>query len=64
MLRLGVLSTAKIGVEIVLPAIQRSQHIRITAIASRDAGKAAKLAKTLTPPYLSVVTKNCSPATR
>lgn len=50
MIRLGVLSTAKIGVEIVLPAIQRSNQLRITAIASRDAKKAAKLAKTLNAP--------------
>lgn len=50
MIRLGVLSTAKIGAEIVLPAIQQSRHLRVTAIASRDGAKAAKLAKTLNAP--------------
>ena len=50
MIRLGVLSTAKIGVTLVLPAIQQSQDIRVTAVASRGAKKAAKLAKALNAP--------------
>lgn len=36
----GVLSTAKIGLEKVIPAIQRSQTGRFAAIASRDVSKA------------------------
>jgi predicted dehydrogenase len=39
-IRWGVLSTAKIGVEKVIPAIQRSQRGRVTAIASRDKARA------------------------
>jgi len=36
----GVLSTAKIGVEKVIPAMQRGRVSRIAAIASRDVGRA------------------------
>ncbi|NNG02670.1 MAG: Gfo/Idh/MocA family oxidoreductase [Inquilinus sp.] len=36
----GVLSTARIGWEKVLPAMQRGEHCRIDAIASRDLGTA------------------------
>lgn len=50
MIRFGVLSTAKIGAQQVLPAIQQSQHARITAVASRDEKKAKKLAKTIGAP--------------
>ncbi len=34
--RWGVLSTAKIGTEKVIPAMQRGEHCEVTAIASRD----------------------------
>jgi len=47
MIRIGIMSTAKIGVQFVLPAIQQSSHARITAIASRDGSKAKKLANSL-----------------
>lgn len=47
MIRFGVLSTANIGIKHVLPAIQQSQGARVTAVASRDAKKAAKLAQSI-----------------
>lgn len=50
MLRFGVISTAKIGAQQVLPAIQQSKRARVTAVASRDSKKAAKLAKSLGAP--------------
>ena len=43
----GVLSTAKIGWEKVIPAMQRSQHCEIRAIASRDATRAREMADRL-----------------
>jgi predicted dehydrogenase len=45
--RFGVLSTANIGLRQVLPAMQRSQHTTIAAIASRDLAKAKEAAKAL-----------------
>jgi len=45
MIQFGVLSTANIGSKHVLPAIQQSQHARVTAVASRNNKRAAKLAK-------------------
>jgi predicted dehydrogenase len=45
--RWGVLSTAKIGREKVLPAMQRSERCVIEAIGSRDAAAARKLADAL-----------------
>ena len=45
--RWGVLSTAKIGVEKVIPAMQQGEHGRITAIASRDAARAEAVAEAL-----------------
>ena len=36
MLRFGILSTAKIGRELVVPAIQDAENCVVTAIASRD----------------------------
>ncbi|MEP3276759.1 MAG: Gfo/Idh/MocA family oxidoreductase [Stappiaceae bacterium] len=45
MLRWGILSTAKIGVEHVIPAIQLADNGIITAIASRTEAKAEKLAE-------------------
>src|SRR5215813_8532934 len=43
----GIISTAKIGTEKVIPAMQKSKHCRIQAIASRDLALAKKWAKTL-----------------
>ena len=43
----GILSTAKIGVEKVIPAMQKGKFSEIKAIASRDLGKAQKAAKKL-----------------
>lgn len=45
MFRWGVLSTAKIGREHVLPAIQDAENGVLTAVASRDLGKAKALAE-------------------
>jgi len=45
--RWGVLSTAKIGVEKVIPAMQLGKHSEVTAIASRDAARARKAADEL-----------------
>jgi len=44
-IRWGVLSTAKIGREFVIPAIQRSRRGVVAAIASRDRTKAAEVAR-------------------
>jgi predicted dehydrogenase len=46
-IRWGVLSTAKIGREKVIPAMQRSQHGTVTAIASRDLARAKAVAAEL-----------------
>jgi len=46
-LRFGVLSTALIGREHVLPAIARADNAVLTAVASRSAGKARTLADTV-----------------
>jgi predicted dehydrogenase len=46
-LRWGVLSTADIGRSKVIPAIQRAQRCRVTAIASRDARRAREVASEL-----------------
>ncbi|WP_448698421.1 Gfo/Idh/MocA family protein [Mucilaginibacter sp. AW1-3] len=46
-IRWGILSTAKIGLNQVIPAMQKGKHVSITAIASRDAGKAARAASEL-----------------
>ena len=46
-LRWGVLSTAAIGLKKVIPAMQRGQHTRVTAIASRGLAKAQEAAKAL-----------------
>ncbi|TCM64549.1 Gfo/Idh/MocA family oxidoreductase [Rhizobium sp. BK068] len=44
MLRFGILSTAKIGRELVVPAIQDAENCVVTAIASRDRGRAREMA--------------------
>lgn len=46
-LRWGILSTAKIGLEKVIPALQRSQHGKVIALASRDPNRATAAAKEL-----------------
>ncbi len=43
----GILSTARIGTEKVIPAMQKSRHCRIQAIASRDLALAKKWAREL-----------------
>ncbi len=45
--RWGILSTAKIAVEKVIPAMQRGAHSEVIAIASRDAAKGAATAARL-----------------
>jgi predicted dehydrogenase len=45
--RWGVLSTANIGLKKVIPGMQRGQHTRVTAIASRDLAKAQEAAAAL-----------------
>jgi predicted dehydrogenase len=47
MLRFGVLGAARIATQKVIPAMQRSEHTRVTAIASRDATKAREAADRL-----------------
>ncbi len=44
--RWGILSTAKIGIEKVIPAMQRSDYCDITAIASQTSINIAPLSKT------------------
>lgn len=48
--RFGVLSGAKIGVEQVIPAMQKSQHCLIEGIASRDEQQAKRIGKKLNIP--------------
>ncbi len=45
--RWGVLSTAKIGVEKVIPAMLKAESVEVLAIASRSAGNAEKIAQKL-----------------
>lgn len=49
-LRWGILSTARIGTEKVIPALQRSAYGEVVAIASRDAGRAQQVAEQLNIP--------------
>jgi predicted dehydrogenase len=51
MLRFGILSTAKIGRELVAPAIQDAENAVITAIASRDLAKARAMADRFSVPH-------------
>ncbi|HBF30002.1 Gfo/Idh/MocA family oxidoreductase [Rhizobium sp.] len=51
MLRFGILSTAKIGRELVVPAIQDADNAVVTAIASRDLTKARTLADRFSVPH-------------
>ena len=45
--RFGVISTARIGIEKVIPALQRARHCRVVAIASRERARAEAAAATL-----------------
>jgi predicted dehydrogenase len=45
--RFGIISTAKIGVEKVIPAMQQCQHCKIVAIASRHLARAQATAERL-----------------
>lgn len=51
MLRFGILSTAKIGRELVVPAIQDAENCVVTAIASRDINKARDMAARFSVPH-------------
>jgi predicted dehydrogenase len=46
-LRWGILGTAKIALDKVIPAMQRSEHCQVVAIASRDAARGEAAARTL-----------------
>jgi predicted dehydrogenase len=48
--RWGILSTAKIGVEKVIPAMQKGRLTEVVALASRSAAKAGKVAQQLSIP--------------
>jgi predicted dehydrogenase len=45
--RFGIISTANIGIAKVIPGMQKAQHCRIEAIASRDLGRAKAAAEAL-----------------
>ncbi|KKX31732.1 Gfo/Idh/MocA family oxidoreductase [Rhizobium sp. LC145] len=51
MLRFGILSTARIARELVMPAIQDAENCVITAVASRDPAKARALADRFSVPH-------------
>ncbi|MET0746556.1 MAG: Gfo/Idh/MocA family oxidoreductase [Rhizobium sp.] len=51
MLRFGILSTAKIGRELVVPAIQDAENCVVTAIASRDLSRARQMADRFSVPH-------------
>ncbi|QRI63252.1 Gfo/Idh/MocA family oxidoreductase [Shinella sp. PSBB067] len=51
MLRFGILSTAKIGRELVVPAIQDAENCVVTAVASRDHAKARAMADRFSAPH-------------
>ncbi len=51
MLRFGIMSTAKIGRELVVPAIQDAENCVVTAIASRDLTKAREMADRFSVPH-------------
>ncbi|MBB4009713.1 Gfo/Idh/MocA family protein [Allorhizobium taibaishanense] len=51
MLRFGILSTAKIGRELVVPAIQDAEGAVVTAIASRDLDRARAMADRFSVPH-------------
>ena len=51
MLRFGIISTARIGRELVVPAIQDAENCVVTAIASRDLGAARAMADRFSVPH-------------
>ena len=51
MLRFGIMSTAKIGQELVVPAIQDAENCVVTAVASRDLGRARQMADRFSVPH-------------
>lgn len=51
MLRFGILSTARIGRELVVPAIQDAENCVVTAIASRDQARARDMADRFSVPH-------------
>ncbi|TCQ11527.1 putative dehydrogenase [Rhizobium sp. PP-F2F-G36] len=51
MLRFGILSTAKIGRDAVVPAIQDAENCVVTAIASRDGARARAMADRFSVPH-------------
>jgi len=51
MLRFGIISTAKIGRDLVVPAIQDAENCVVTAIASRDLSKARAMADRFSVPH-------------
>ncbi len=51
MLRFGILSTAKIGKDAVVPAIQDAENCVVTAVASRDLPKARAMADRFSVPH-------------
>ncbi|WP_112609239.1 Gfo/Idh/MocA family protein [Rhizobium sp. WW22] len=51
MLRFGILSTAKIGRDLVVPAIQDAENCIVTAIASRDLARARQMADRFSVPH-------------
>ncbi|MUZ75049.1 gfo/Idh/MocA family oxidoreductase [Agrobacterium vitis] len=51
MLRFGILSTAKIGRELVVPAIQDAEGAVVSAVASRDLAKARAMADRFSVPH-------------
>ncbi len=51
MLRFGILSTARIGRELVVPAIQDAENCVVTAVASRDVAKARAMADRFGAPH-------------
>ncbi|TCR90735.1 Gfo/Idh/MocA family oxidoreductase [Rhizobium sp. BK376] len=51
MLRFGILSTAKIGRELVVPAIQDAENCVVTAVASRDLSRAREMADRFSVPH-------------
>jgi len=51
MVRFGILSTARIGRELVVPALQDSESCVVTAVASRDLAKARAMADRFSVPH-------------
>ena len=51
MLRFGILSTAKIGRQAVVPAIQDAENCVVTAVASRDLSRAREMADRFSVPH-------------